>query len=93
MTMKSFYEIFSSAHRLIPGRTEQDHLKLLIDISKMRSDKVINALHDYFVLGATRTDVCHKYNVNKGYLSLKIRELQELSGRVYKLFPYYMDYN
>ncbi|WP_071829091.1 PapB/FocB family fimbrial expression transcriptional regulator [Citrobacter sp. S-77] len=90
MTMKSFYENFSSAHRLIPGNTEQEHLKLLIDISKTRSGKVINALHDYFVLGSPRTDICHKYNVNQGYLSLKIREMQELSGQVYKLFPYYI---
>lgn len=91
MTMKSFYEIFSCAHRLTPGRTEQEHLKLLIGISKTRSEKVINALHDYFVLGEPRTDICQKYNVNQGYLSLKIRELQELSGQVYKLFPYYIN--
>ncbi|WP_322746186.1 PapB/FocB family fimbrial expression transcriptional regulator [Providencia rustigianii] len=55
----------------------------------MRSDKIINALNDYFVLGESRANVCEKYNVNQGYLSLKIRELQGLSAQVYNLFPYY----
>ncbi|HCQ9025329.1 TPA: hypothetical protein OMI62_004573 [Escherichia coli] len=90
MTTKSFSTIFSSAYRLTPGDTDPEHLRLLIDISSIRSDKIINALNDYFILGESRADVCKKHNVNQGYLSLKIRELQELSGRVYRLFPYYI---
>ncbi|EFB70908.1 PapB/FocB family fimbrial expression transcriptional regulator [Providencia rustigianii] len=89
MTIQSLSNIFSCAHRLIPGNTNQEHLRLLIDISTIRSDKIINALNDYFVLGESRANVCEKYNVNQGYLSLKIRELQGLSAQVYNLFPYY----
>lgn len=90
MTNKSFSDIYSCAHRLNPGSIDKEHLRLLIDISKIRSDKVSNALADYFVLGESRTDVCEKYNVNQGYLSLKIRELQVLSEKIYKVFPYYI---
>lgn len=89
MTNKSYAGIYSCAHRLNPGSTDKEHLRLLIEISKIRSDKVANALGDYFVLGESRTEVCDKYNVNQGYLSLKIKELQELSGKIYSTFPYY----
>lgn len=89
MTNKSYVDIYSCAHRLNPGSIDKEHLRLLIDISKIRSDKVANALADYFVLGGTRTDVCEKYNVNQGYLSLKIKEIQALSEKIYSTFPYY----
>lgn len=89
MTSKSFSGIYSCAHRLNPGSLDKEHLRLLIDISKIRSDKVAKALTDYFVLGRSRTDVCNEYNINKGYLSLKIKELQLVSEKVYSAFPYY----
>lgn len=87
---RSYSGIYSCAHRLNPGSIDKEHLRLLMDISKIRSDKVSKALTDYFVLGGSRTDVCEKYNVNKGYLSLKIKELQSLSEKVYSAFPYYI---
>ncbi|EEK7814144.1 hypothetical protein G3151_005315 [Salmonella enterica subsp. enterica serovar Montevideo] len=89
MTIEFFSNAFSCAHRIIPGEIEKEHFLLLIDISTIRSDKIINALNDYFVLGETRAAVCQKYNVNQGYLSLKIRELQALSAKIYNLFPFY----
>ncbi len=51
MTNKSYAGIYSCAHRLNPGSTDKEHLRLLVEISKIRSDKVANALGDYFVLG------------------------------------------
>lgn len=89
MAIDTFSNVFSFAHRIIPGDIEQEHFMLLIDISTIRSDKIVKALNDYFVLGESRAKVCEKYNVNQGYLSLKIKELQVLSAKVYNLFPYY----
>lgn len=66
MTNTSFPEVFSIAHRLNPGRIEKEHLSLLIDISTIRSEKIINALYDYFISGNTRTNICEKYKVNPG---------------------------
>nr|WP_242596767.1 adhesin biosynthesis transcription regulatory family protein [Escherichia coli] len=35
--------------------------------------------------------MCEKYGVNPGYLSLKIRELQDLNSCIYNLLPFYID--
>lgn len=70
------------AYELIPGRVDKKQLMYLIDISSIRSRKVINALEDYFVSGQSRKRICNKHKVNQGYLSIKIREIQEVSSKI-----------
>ncbi|EOY9084418.1 PapB/FocB family fimbrial expression transcriptional regulator [Escherichia coli] len=43
---------------LIPGRVTEDFFWLLIELSPLRSEKVIRALRDFLVLGYTRKEVC-----------------------------------
>ncbi|HFW1342225.1 TPA: PapB/FocB family fimbrial expression transcriptional regulator, partial [Salmonella enterica subsp. enterica serovar Virchow] len=74
---------------LSPGQVSDEQFCMLIDISPVRSDKVINALKAYFVNGITRGVICEKYNVNPGYLSIKIREIQSLSRKIVDIYPYY----
>lgn len=67
---------------LYPGYVEKDLFWFIVDISSIRSDKMINALHDHLVEGYTRSEVCDKYHVNPGYLSVKIREIQGLYEKI-----------
>ncbi|CAD5448051.1 transcriptional regulator [Escherichia coli] len=68
--------------RLYPGYVEKDLFWFIIDISVIRSDKMINALHDHLVEGYTRSEVCDRYNVNPGYLSVKIKEINILYEKI-----------
>lgn len=72
------------------GTVNKDMFFILIDISSVRSEKVINALTDFFVYGYSRNKVCEKYNVNQGYLSVKIKELQLLGRKIKDIIPYYL---
>ncbi|HAO9088525.1 TPA: transcriptional regulator [Escherichia coli] len=61
-----------------PGYIEKDLFWFIIDVSPIRSKKMICALHDHLVEGDTRSEVCNRYDVNQGYFSIKIREIQRL---------------
>ena len=67
---------------LYPGDVEKELFWFIIDISSIRSDKMIHALHDHLVEGYTRSEVCKRYHVNPGYLSVKIKETQGLYEKV-----------
>ncbi|EKN3608770.1 PapB/FocB family fimbrial expression transcriptional regulator [Yersinia enterocolitica] len=87
----SISEYYKPPYRLEPGKVDKELLAILIDISSIRSDKVITALFEYYIHGNKRKVICEKYGVNQGYLSLKIREIQDLNSRIYSLFPFYID--
>lgn len=72
------------------GTVNKDMFFILIDISSVRSEKVINALTDFFVYGYSRNKVCERYSVNPGYLSVKIKELQLLGRKIKDIAPYYL---
>ncbi|EAX4341532.1 hypothetical protein A0P73_22765, partial [Salmonella enterica] len=46
--------------------------------------------HNYFVLGHTRSDVCEEFQVNPGYLSIKIKEIQLLCRKLLDMYPYFI---
>ena len=77
--------------RLEPGLVDKEHFSLLISISSIRSGKVIYALEDYFVNGGKRKAICERHNVNLGYFSLKIKEVQNINLIVYKTLPFYIN--
>ncbi|EBW2193852.1 hypothetical protein CSU57_05870 [Salmonella enterica subsp. enterica serovar Infantis] len=85
----SYAVLKNKGNILFPGQVSNDQFFLLIDISPVRSDKVINALQEYFVSGEKRKVICEKYQVNPGYLSIKIREIQILSRRILEMYPYF----
>lgn len=84
-------DLYNPPHRLKPGKVDKEHFTILIDISSIRSDKIIIALGEYYVHGEKRKVVCEKHGVNQGYFSLKIRELQDLNTSIYNLLPFYID--
>ncbi|HAK5377354.1 TPA: transcriptional regulator [Salmonella enterica] len=75
---------------LIPGQVHEIHFRLLMDISPIYSDKVIQALRDFLVLGFTRKESCERHNVSPGYLSTTLGRIQNISKSVSQLMPYYM---
>ncbi|WP_370607790.1 PapB/FocB family fimbrial expression transcriptional regulator [Citrobacter meridianamericanus] len=83
----------NSGSRLYPGEVTEEQFQLIIDISPLRSSKVINALRGYFVQGFARKIVCDKYNVNPGYLSVKINEIHLLHSRIIGIYTFLIHYN
>ncbi|HII3146304.1 TPA: PapB/FocB family fimbrial expression transcriptional regulator [Citrobacter braakii] len=73
------------AGTLIPGRVSVQYFRLLTGISPIRSRKVLQALHDYFVEGQSRVQVCEAHGVGQGYLSVKIKELKILNRKIHNL--------
>ncbi|EAB1739402.1 hypothetical protein O3L50_004586 [Salmonella enterica] len=86
MTEKSLFTLRWSV--LKPGHVPADMFSVLIDISAIRSEKVILALKAFFVDGKERGEICESLNVNAGYLSIKIRELQTLIKKIMSLYPF-----
>lgn len=74
---------------LKPGTVSEDMFHILIDISAIRSEKVICALRYFFVDGKIRKEICEEFGVNPGYLSTKIKELQLLMGKIISIYPHY----
>ncbi|MEL9782948.1 transcriptional regulator [Escherichia coli] len=53
---------------LIPGFVSEVAFDLLIELSSVHSIKIINALHDYLVLGDSRKIACERYGAALGRL-------------------------
>ncbi len=75
---------------LMPGQVHEIHFWLLVEISPVYSDKVIQALRDFLVLGFTRKESCERHNVSLGYLSTTLGRIQRISKSVSQMMPYYM---
>ncbi|HIH9051488.1 TPA: PapB/FocB family fimbrial expression transcriptional regulator [Escherichia coli] len=63
---------------------------LLIEISSIHSEKVINALRDYMVLGGRRKDVCERYGVSQSYFSCSLKRFLYIHQVVGRLVFFYM---
>ncbi|HGX3883539.1 TPA: adhesin biosynthesis transcription regulatory family protein [Escherichia coli] len=60
---------------ICPGKLDEEHFWLLIEISSIHSEKVIKAMKAHLVHGMPRKRVCDEYNVNNGYLSTSLSRL------------------
>ena len=63
---------------LTAGTVSEELFFHLIKMSSIRSAKAIKALHDFFVHGHPRVDVCNRYMVSQGFLSLKIKDIRKV---------------
>ncbi|HCS6391624.1 TPA: transcriptional regulator [Escherichia coli] len=77
------------AESLISGGVHVDKFWLLIEISSIQSHKVINALHDYLVKGASRKEICDKYSVSNAYITRCMQRLVHIDRVVEQLSSYY----
>ncbi|HBA6525775.1 TPA: PapB/FocB family fimbrial expression transcriptional regulator [Escherichia coli] len=76
---------------VLPGTIEGEHFWLLMEILPIHSKKIINAMHDHLVFGISRKEVCEKYSVNNGYLSISIAKLNYTHQIVRNMIHYYKD--
>ena len=74
---------------LIPGHVSDTQFWLLVGISSMHSEKIINALFDFLVKGRARKDACNEYSVNSGHFSIGLNRLQHISHTAAKMAEYY----
>ncbi|HBE4204097.1 PapB/FocB family fimbrial expression transcriptional regulator [Escherichia coli] len=74
---------------LIPGEISEDFFFILTELSAIHSDKIINALRDYLVLGETRKVSCERYGASISYFSVALGRLFRISQLVSQLAPYY----
>lgn len=70
---------------LMPGNVQEDFFWALIELSPLRSEKVVRALRDFLVLGYTRKEVCEKYNVSYGYFSVALKRVRHVNNIIYRL--------
>lgn len=77
-----------SGSKLYTGDVTDEFFILIIDISPLRSSKVIRTFRDYFVFGISRKKFFLDYNVNPEYLSVKIKEIQLLHERIFQVFHF-----
>lgn len=60
---------------LVSGEVSEDKFWLLIELAPIQSKKVICALYDYLVIGASRKVVCEKHGINNGYITRSMQRL------------------
>ena len=82
----------SKMHRrtLLPGKMSESQFWLLAEISPVHSEKVINALRDFLVLGYTRREACERHEVSQGYFSGALGRFQRTHQAVSSLVPFYI---
>ncbi|WP_426472844.1 PapB/FocB family fimbrial expression transcriptional regulator [Escherichia marmotae] len=78
---------------LIPGKVSNGLFELLIELSVIHSEKIINALRDHLVLGDSRKTSCERYGANASYFSVALGRLFHVNQLVSQLVPYYYDDN
>ena len=74
---------------ILPGSINEEHFWLLIEILPIHSRKVICAMREHLVYGVSRKEVCAKYEVNNGYLSISISRLNYTHQIVRHMMQYY----
>lgn len=76
---------------LAKGRVHNRHFKLLVEVSHLRSTKIIRALEGYLVQGKEAKDVCDQYRITSSYFLIALRRLQEISCCISCMIHYYSE--
>lgn len=79
----------AKSRMLIPGFVSEEVFDLLVELSSVHSIKIVNALHDYLVLGENKKDVCDRYGANVSYFSIALGRLFRVNQIVSQLLSYY----
>ncbi|EOU3971286.1 TPA: adhesin biosynthesis transcription regulatory family protein [Salmonella enterica] len=84
-------DYFLKKRGILPGTIDEEHFWLLMEILPIHSEKVICAMRDHLISGISRKEVCQKYSVNNGYLSISISRLNYVHQIVMNMVHYYTD--
>ncbi|ELL3233718.1 TPA: transcriptional regulator [Escherichia coli] len=75
--------------KITAGELPEEQFWLLIDISPIYSEKLINAMREHLVYGISRKEVCGKYCVSNSYLSTGLNKLYHVNRTILKLICFY----
>ncbi|CAD5756683.1 major pilu subunit operon regulatory protein PapB [Escherichia coli] len=64
---------------LIPGKVDEEQFLILVEMSSLRSEKIIQALQEHLVYGKSRMTVCEEHDVGSCHFSTSLNRLQRLS--------------
>ena len=89
MSSNNLYLSKMHGRTLLPGKMSESQFWLLAEISPVHSEKVINALRGFLVLGCTRKEACERHEVSQGYFSGALGRIQRTHQTVNRLIPFY----
>ncbi|EAA9055742.1 transcriptional regulator [Salmonella enterica] len=76
---------------LVPGKVSEILFDILIELSGIHSEKIINALRDHLVSGEARKISCELYGASTSYFSVDLGRLFHVCQLASRLAPYYYD--
>ncbi|EBI8251249.1 TPA: hypothetical protein PRY54_003921 [Escherichia coli] len=74
---------------LMKGMVHKEHFRLLVEVSNIRSAKVILALEKYLVFGTSIKSLCAEYGITSSYFNTALRRMQEISCCIAFMVPFY----
>ncbi|HFO6700583.1 TPA: PapB/FocB family fimbrial expression transcriptional regulator, partial [Escherichia coli] len=66
-----------------------EHFWLLIELSGIRSDKIIMSLREHLVDGFTKREVCERNDVSLSYFSISLKKISHIHNVCALLSEYY----
>ncbi|MEG0869914.1 MAG: PapB/FocB family fimbrial expression transcriptional regulator [Hafnia sp.] len=76
--------------QLVAGSVDKNHFNLLVDIVGVKNENMVSALREVLVCGKQRKLACEENKVTQSHLSIKIRQLQRMSGLISTAYVYYL---
>ena len=80
-------------HRLILplNNIPEKQFWLLVELSGIRSDKIILSLREYFVCGLSKQEACERNNVALSYFSVSVKKIRRTHNIIVEISDYYRD--
>ncbi|EBA5852079.1 transcriptional regulator [Salmonella enterica] len=75
---------------LRPGEVPESLFWWLIELSPLRSERIVCALRDFLVIGHSRQDVCERYKVSYSYFSVVLKRIIYIDRVVCELITHYV---
>ena len=75
---------------LKPGEVSEPLFWWLIELSPLRSEKMVCALRDFLVMGYSRREVCERYKVSYSYFSVVLKRIIYIDRVICELMYYYV---
>lgn len=75
--------------KLISGKVSLKHFEVLLSLTSIRSEELINALREHLVDGLPAPRAWEKYNINKGLFSRRLRVLNDTHNKVSQIVIFY----
>lgn len=88
--IRPYRDVLSCANipgEMIPGQVDPVYFRLLVSVSVQRSQALVDALEGVLVRGLPRKEVCGRYGVSPGNLSVKLARLQVVSQTIARMYP------